>query len=258
MPATKQLGSVPVRLDQVVLENPYAQPGNTPARWPQTAVAFTEPLGWGSPLRSELSDATGNVLLSLPWMPGGPLAIGGASSRLWNAVISTNRSMHIDYFDGVLWPNEKAWRLKLVFGPESGSDWQELVNFTNIALPPFGSASTNAYTNSTINTTLVIKNVTWDQGTLGIQNSPDGFGKLSLEISGNSPGQTVSIVPGETDAGQLSYEIDQNEANDTTHVHFYAVPTKATRMYLSVGLQPTRTVEFTFKPPQALGAVTNR
>ncbi len=243
VPAVKPSGQLQVRLDNVTYENPYTNLNQTGIHWPQTAVSYTMlgADGW-TLIRSKLSDATGNHIpdarASSPYFGYVvPPRIATASSPLEKIQAAGAAA----FFDGVLWPGENAWRVKMEFKRTPGHGTGRQITFANVLLP--GSTVANGFmvfTNWETGKPIVIRRNGWSSG--------GGQRGVYFQVSELPPDQAVNVVSAQTDVGPA---ISTQVIDATTNVQIsIQYRDGATNMDLILDLEKIQTVEFLVKPPQ--------
>ena len=242
LPAVKQSGQLQVRLDAVTNENPYTNLNQADVHWPQTVFSYTMlgADGW-THIRSELIDATGNLITDAPANSpySGytvPPRIATASSRLEKVPAAGDAA----FFDGVLWPGEEAWRVKMEFKRTPGHGTGRQITFTNVLLP--GSTTGSGYmvfTNWETGKPIVIRRNGWSSG--------GGERGVYFQVDELPPDQAVNVGSAHTDVGPaISATVNDATTNTMISIQYRD---GATNMDLMLDLEKIQTVEFLVKPP---------
>ena len=263
LPSVKQVGDLEVRLDGVAYGHP--QSGATILQPNGSWAAPLTPLGGGERIEtqlnfsvrsargtnegwilhgSELSDATGNVIAERSQCSWVGLQFAPRPQADWRGLNDT--------LNGALWPNEAAWHLKMAFKRSFGFASNEFVTFANIPIPAMGATNTNAVVAMSGNQKLVLKGF---ERRADLPSNVVGtfFGhtltELTVEMPGKPPDLALDVWETRTDAGE-ALRFGHWELTNSYTLSFRSIPTNATTLNLTVVLQKTRSVEFTFKPPK--------
>jgi hypothetical protein len=216
--------------------------------------------------RSELSDATGNVIRNMNFAPVN--------------LLTENSKMRTFYLPSdaqtlwaTLWPDEAAWKLKLELKRYAGFATNELVTFQNVPLLRYseiaGGASTPStrsyyslvgptneiWMTNTVGSFQVIleEHMRWDSGAIKYFSYP----KFFLKIPNAPHGWDVEIVQMTTPSGEPVHVGSGNDfiTNIATGVlklepfRLAFAPTNATTVNIICAVQKTRSVEFLVAPP---------
>ena len=264
LPSVKQVGDLEVRLDSVACGHP--QSGATILQPNGTRAPPLTPLGGGERIEtqlnfsvrsargtnegwilhgSELSDATGNVIAERSQGSWVGMQFGPRPQADWRGLNDT--------LYGALWPNEAAWHLKVAFKRSFGFDSNEFVTFANIPIPAIGATNTNAIVAMNGNQKLVLKGF---ERHANIPSNVVGtffdhtLTELTVEMPGKPPDLALDVWETRTDAGE-ALRFGRSELANSCTLSFGSIPTNATTLNLTLVLQKTRSVEFTFKPPKS-------
>jgi hypothetical protein len=271
IPTAKQADGFEARLDEVVVGGMgdgmtwYTNANGAVAQkvWPaspeehaMTQIAYSvwaargtnEAWVWQS---TELSDATGNVISTMPMGSSYALSGGGIPKPPgfagWHGSIA--------HVGGALWPGELAWRAKLTLKRGAGFEPQEVVSFKNVSLPSRGVSNTVSVTNFAGPQLVVLRSISHQNNLPEIASYID-FDKISgvrVELPGEPEGFVLDLVEADTDAGPVNPFLPGDRPRDGTRgIHnfrFASIPEDATRINLTFAVQKPRVVEFTFKPP---------
>ena len=197
---------------------------------------------------SELSDATGNhirgFLESYPFLT--PMA--GGTSRI---------DSYGNVIDGVLWPDEAAWRLKVELKRDSGFSAPELVTFKGVPLLNEGAEDIIRLTNLVGGTQFVLSE------RVLIQNGRNPVRqRFQLEMASLPHSISLAWVKVTTDAGveadasKPSWSQGYNPGRPEQNAHFSSdfvlrsVPAGVTTVDITWAMHRTRTVEFLVAPPK--------
>lgn len=180
-----------------------------------------------------LSDSVGNELRPLKGVQG-----------RW----STLRS--------VLWPDEKAWRLGVTLKRSWGFRDDELLSFTNVAIPEVGAPTYPDVTQVVDGhevTLSRIESTEWPTSRTNVARM------VSLRFTHEDLGtsnvlERVNAV-GQPGAVPLSFQ-DFPASSNQLEMGFFAVPASATHMDLVLSLQQPRYLEFIVPPSWTTNAVT--
>ena len=143
-----------------------------------------------------------------------------------------------------LWPSESAWRLRLTFKRISGLDSNEIITFTNVPIPPKGTTITNQIKKTFDGREISLKEFSW------IRTGPQSQGsQLVIETPGNPPDLVLDRQGARADTGE-SIPFTLSRTPGGCYLSFLSIPPAATSMDLTLVVQKSRTVEFTFKPPK--------
>ncbi len=264
LPAVKTVGDLEVRLDAVESGHPISgatierpNGGRAPAYEPIQGGQTPNQTGIDLSLRSakgtnelwvmhsaELSDATGNTLRSA-WTQAGDWLASGFPRRSAPGWIG-----YCESIPGTLWPDETAWHLKLELKRASGFDPAELVAFKKVPVPPMGGTNTVPITNTVNGTQVVLREFVHRAN---ITNGGFGLGSMltqvRVELPGKPKGTALDFLSMSTDVGQPAESYGHSKVDSGYLLFVKTIPTNAQTMDFTWLVQKTRTVEFTFKPP---------
>jgi hypothetical protein len=268
IPAVKQADGLEVRLDGVMVGSMrdgmtmYTNANGAVAQkvWPAsaageqvtTSIAYSVRAGRGTNeawvwQSSELSDATGNAIPTMPM--GSSYSLSGGGIPKPSGFAGWHGS--IGYVVSALWPGEDAWRLKLTLKRGAGFEPQEVVSFKNVSLPPRGTTNTVSITNFAGAQPVVLGSISHQNNLSGLGSWID-FEKVSgvrVELPGEPEGIVLDLVEADTDAGPVNPFLPGDGSGGIHNFRFASIPDDATRMDLTFALQKPRVVVFTFKPP---------
>ena len=268
LPIVKHSGDLEVRLDALTSGHPDDGPwivrsnGSRAVHYSpiaggksiQSAIDFSVRSAKGTneiwvANRLELSDATGNVLVSSSFRPE------WLTHRLWLTQGSKGLQFagwigYCETVEGTLWPDEAVWRLKVELKRTNGFAPTELVTFKSVPILPLNTTNSIWITN-TVGGLQVRLEEHRREGWWKLGDYP----KFRLEAP---DGFIADVIQVTTDAGE---ELDGGGGFEYTNgtvawplQPFISVRIRPTNtvntLNITWAVQKTRTVEFFVKPPQ--------
>ena len=216
--------------------------------------------------RSELSDATGNVIRNMKFAPVN-LLIDNSETRTFNLPSDTQN------FSATLWPDEAAWKLKLELKRYAGFASNELVTFQNVPLLRFSGLAESTSTQSIksfyslvgptneiwmTNTmgqlqVVLMEDMRWVNFAIKYMHMP----KFHLKLLNAPHDWDVDVVQMTTSSGEPVHvgsgnDLIPNLATGVLEVEpfrFAFAPTNAPTVDITCAVQKTRLLEFLVKPP---------
>jgi hypothetical protein len=268
VPAVKQLGDLEVRLCDFMTGHRVA--GTVPAtadgirglRCQPAApgqdmetifdVSFNSPRGTNEAwmLQSaELSDATGNLLRKAQFISSSTLSPDRVRPQ------PSGRTTCSEYFDGTLWPDEAAWRLKLEVKRCFGFATNELAVFRNVPIPELGTPHFTPITNIIGGMQVMLThfihraNINKMEAT-ELWRRRDLASEIRVELPGKPSGVALDFVSVTADHGVAEQSFPSFDRGAAYYVLLLkTIPTNAQTMSFTWALQKPRTVEFLVKPP---------
>jgi hypothetical protein len=189
---------------------------------------------------AELSDATGNVIVSPP-----NVSSGGATASPMIFLGDYRLSL-----PGTLWADEAAWRLKLELKRSWGFDAADLVTFKNVPIPAIGMTNIMRLTNNAGGVKLVLTKFARNPTTNAwLSRLPET--EVDVEVVGNPAGLAVDLWEMITDKGDRLEITGNGWWGSQRSVSLSSIPTNAQTVNITWAVQKMRSVEFMVKPPGA-------
>jgi len=257
IPAVKRAGDLEVRLDDFMavrqvgggstikadgsLGIPY-NPGTKFDFSVRSSRGTNEVWGLQS---AELGDATGNVLKA--WYGSIPLEVQGFPPPQLNEWAAYSQS-----FEGTLWPDEAAWRLKLELKHASGFGPEEIVTFKNVPVPAMGTTNNTPISKNAGGIQIVLTRfVRWPETMMNPRGGGQMASYITVELPGKPKGVALDFLSMKADAGKPEkYGSSEPDIFSYT-VGVKSIPANAKTMDFTFVVQKTRAVEFLVKPPKA-------
>lgn len=251
LPATRRDGGLAVTLTRVLTDLPQEAAGASgpmrlrPLRpgeetWTRTTFRIEEngrASGRWYPVGLTVSDATSST-----WQPGA-YSYGGS--------VGAEAQPHFA-FEGSLWPDERAWRLRYEFSRKSGFAPDELWTVRDVPVPRKGQRVPLGQSTPLGGTTLRLKAIAGPGGpALAEMQFPSDGPQIGVEVVAPLQGQRLTLASAMDDRGHRLASLTPSGSSNSTYLFVLAPSDQPARFQgaraldLTFALHRSRYVEFT-------------
>ena len=179
---------------------------------------------------AQLSDATGNVL---------------SSTSLGSHTAGNLREFTMG---PSLWPDEKAWKLRLEIKRERGFASEELMTFKDVPLPTVNGTNTFSMQKTMSKASITLNHIIRRQPVTGDSWSSSDLSEMRLLQTGLPAGLHCDLVSVRTDDGkEVKYPSSSFSDMERTY-HLQDVPRESKTMDITFAIHRSRFVEFFVSP----------